>query len=189
MTKSSANFSFTKVIFSIFDKLSFDILTPNHFNSMFETLIADLPTSYDAATGQLFGGKTPIICGCFLFINSCKCMAYDGGQWSFIASFNQPRVLAPSATVTLSDGEEVMVVSGGSYESAGDLASVEAFDGQSWSLDKVAPLPRQVSEHCMIKVDDSVLMTIGDLEFSNGITNSSNFYDGNTNSWTPGFNY
>jgi hypothetical protein len=85
--------------------------------------------------------------------------------------------------------EEVMVVSGGSYESAGELASVEAYDGQSWSLDKVAPLPRQVSEHCMIKVDDSVLMTIGGVEFSNGITNSSNFYDGNTNSWTPGFNY
>jgi uncharacterized Fe-S cluster-containing protein len=116
-------------------------------------------------------------------------MAYDGGQWSFIASFNQPRVLAPSATVTLSNGEEVMVVSGGSYETAGDLVSVEAFDGKSWSLDKVAQLPRKVSKHCMIKVDDSVLMTIGGVEFSNGITNSSNFYDRNTNSWTPGFNY
>ena len=153
--------------------------------------LQDLPYKLAGSTAQLFQGERPIICGGAedSGINACDCFELQEGSWISIASLSTCRRLAPSANVSLQNGDDWFIIAGGSKYAFGDLASVEAFNGNIWSQGKVPSLPRNVGEHCMVMINETTLLSIGGVEFSYdyiGYTSYTNFYNSESNNWSEG---
>lgn len=151
--------------------------------------LQNLPFGIEGATGQLFQGERPIICGGIKssrWVDLCDCFELKGGSWVSIASLSECRRYT-SSSLSLQNGEELLIVAGGSSTSAGDKKSVEAFDGNEWSLEKVSPLPTNVGEHCMVRINESTLLSIGGYS-KFGWTSETNFYDSISNNWYAGPN-
>jgi len=152
--------------------------------------LQNLPFGIEASTGQLFQGQRPIICGgdkSSRFVDLCDCFELKGGSWVSIASLSECRRFASSSlSFQNGNGEELLIVAGGSSTSFGDKKSVEAFDGNEWSLEKVSPLPTSVGEHCMVRINDSTLLSIGGYQNLAKWTSETNFYDSISNNWYAG---
>jgi len=156
--------------------------------------LQNLPFGIEGATGQLFQGQRPIICSgekSSPVMDLCDCFELKGGSWVSIASLSKCRRLAPSSlSLQNGNGEEFLIVAGGSNGSGlyGNVKSVEAFDGKEWSLEKVSPLPTSVGHHCMVKINDSSLLSIGGYQNLAKWTSETNFYDSINNNWYAGPN-
>ena len=150
--------------------------------------LQDLPQGIQGATGQLFQGSRPIICGGIKaerYVDACDCFELKSGRWVPIASLSECRQYAPSLNL-LFQNEEWLIITGGTDTSSELKNSVEAFDGNSWSLEKVSPLPISISGHCMVRVNESTLLSIGGFENNTGYSNNTYFYYSNSNSWNEG---
>ena len=75
------------------------------------------------------------------------------------------------------------MINGG--KNGNQLSSVESYDGKSWDQKRFANLPEVLSQHCMVKINDSMLMSIGGLANSRASGNTY-FFDVLKNTWTNG---
>ena len=127
--------------------------------------LQDLPYKLAGSTAQLFQGERPIICGGAedSGINACDCFELQEGSWISIASLSTCRRLAPSANVSLQNGDDWFIIAGGSKYAFGDLASVEAFDGNIWSQEKVPSLPSNVGDIAWLGSMKQLYSQLGEL--------------------------
>ena len=158
-------------------------LDPSHPELICDNL-PNLPENRHAATGQLYKGTLPTVCGGYGIGAGyfSDCHQFQNGTWNPIASMSGKKSQMESFVVS-KDDEESFVVAGGWYGEG--LSTAESFDGQKWNEDQFEDLPEPVFRHCLVKVNNTMLISTG------GRINSD--YSGNTNvlnvldnTWTPG---
>jgi hypothetical protein len=123
--------------------------------------------------------------------DSCDCFTVKDRNWVSMKSLLQCRQY-PSSAVIRFGKKEVMIVAGGFNEfSKSIIKDVEVFDGDRWFNDKVAPMPKPVYRSCLVKLNDTHLISVGGRTTYPSInqTRSSYFYNALDNKWTrgPGF--
>jgi len=142
--------------------------------------LPDLPRGTYDATGQLFMGKIPIICGGGK--SECNCQIFQDGLWNFTPDLRECRIRSTdSATLTNSDGKEVFILIGGRVFN-NDLNTVETFDGAVWNNYYIENRPEPGTGSCSVKINSSTILSIGGFNGSSGIKNTY-FYNGHLNKW------
>jgi len=136
------------------------------------------------ATGQLLNGNIPIICGGTR--NECDCYTYQSNSWKSTPNPTECRKFASSATLKVADEKEVLILAGGADKSKIILKSVESFNGTVWDNQQFEDLPEAVSGNCIVKINSSVLLSIGGVGENSTPTKSTFFFDAHVNKWTPG---
>ena len=137
-----------------------------------------------AGTGQLYKEKTPIIC-------VEECFALENGNWTSIPNLTGNGL---RTSVVFKDPikpeEDVLLVAGGNWNHTNPLKEVLSFDGNSWNEDRLASLPEAVLGNCLVKINDSMLMSIGGTIGWGlwGTTWKTHFFDTNRNYWFKGPN-
>ncbi len=146
--------------------------------------LPDMPLGLWGATGQLFQGKTPIICGGGNGADyRSDCHSFKNGTWNQIASLSEQKYWSASATF-LYGKDEILLMTGG--KNGTELYStVESFDGQIWNRETFTDLPESVFLHCLVKINNSMLLQIGGSYYSTQ-TGKTYFFDINENKWLPG---
>ena len=121
--------------------------------------LPDLLLGLDAAVGTLFRGTSIIICGGYSTGYERRCNSLENGVWKSMASFPDERYASYSAilSATGSENDEIMFVAGG----APYTSSVESFDGKIWNQTIYANMPTPTFGGCMVKINSSMLMSIG----------------------------
>ncbi len=155
----------------------------------------NFPAKVFAAIGGLGFKGNPIICGgwpnsffkkCYSlegFLNDVRsnmCYSLEKNVWVSSASMNSVRVYAAAAL--LQDGK--LLVTGG-YDSPGSyLNSAEILTEEGWESN-IPPLPVTIYGHCMVTVNSTTVMAIG--EYQNGLISGKPFYfTFGKESWTEG---
>ena len=147
--------------------------------------LPDFPLQLETATGQLFRGTTPILCGGSNGVLYKNCFALENGNWNPIASLSEGKYGLGSGALTLPNtSEEIMLVFGG-FSSSGLLATVESFDGVTWNGDGIADMAEPVWLHCVVKINSTTLFSIGGFS-SLGRTDETWFYNIDRNEWYAG---
>lgn len=148
----------------------------------------DLPTfprSTLGAIGQLFKGHTPIICG---GVFHCECYTLSDGAWTLIEPLNTCRHYASSVLLSLQTGETIdehLVVIGGTKAPADVISSVEIFNGSSWLEGIIADRPKEQTQFCTVRINDTSLISLGGVS---GSAIETFFYNSVENQWTQGPN-
>ena len=146
-----------------------------------------LPSVTYGATGKLFQGQTPIICGGYYpFEYYCDCYALANGSWANIDQLETCRSFSSSVLLTLDHpvpSEEHLLVIGGSIGSIETATSVEDFDGKTWRKGMVANMPRPQTQFCTVRINETNIISIGGLI---GSQQSTFFYNSADNEWTEG---
>ena len=102
-------------------------------------------------------------------------------------TLNENRAYGASAEITVG-GNEYKLIVGGNDGSTG-LATVEAFNGNSWSNSIISSLQYITSDECIVKLDENTLFVMGGVLNNNrGPTRTTFFYDVTANKWTSGNN-
>jgi hypothetical protein len=153
--------------------------------------LPDLPVAVYAATGQLFNQKHPIICGGYNDTRyHCECHSFRDGAWHYIPSLNDCRGYSTSAVFSNPNSnaadDEILYISGGKGEAV--LSTVESFDGNKWNETMFDDLPTTIMEHCLVKINDTMLMQIsGSVSvLFEDTTDRTYFFDIIQNKWTSG---
>jgi hypothetical protein len=153
--------------------------------------LPDLPIGLDGATGALFQGTTPIICGGYNFgYYYCDCYALQNGSWNPIASLKECKQSPQSTTIRLSNRESTddLIVTGG-WMNGISSQTVESFNGETWNQNIFNSLPNPVFGHCLVKISDSILVSAGgafDNEYPDMITDETFFFNSHNNEWSKG---
>ena len=158
--------------------------------------LPDYPFYVSRATGQLYNNKYPVICGGEIsypkYVTICDCFSLKDGSWKGIASLTECRDSAASALFSNPNNneEDILLITGGRNGRNGRNASstVESFDGKIWSRNVFAHLPTPISDHCLVKINNTMLLQIGgtlDTSYS-GATANTYFFDILMNMWSPG---
>ena len=154
--------------------------------------LPDLPIGLDGATGGLFEGTTPIICGGYNFgYYYCHCYALQNGSWNPIASLNECKQSPQSTTLSLPNRENTgdFIVTGGWMNGGIASETVESFNGETWQQNIFSPLPNPVFGHCLVKINDSMLLSVGgafDNEYPVMVTGETYFFNSHCNEWLKG---
>ena len=147
----------------------------------------DLPFPVNGGTGQLYGGDTPILCGGYNNGNdSCDCLAFKNGSWQDISKLSNCRRFSAGATLPNlfeNDSEEMMLVIGGRNDD-GYFSNVESFDGKVWRVGLVTDLPIAVTQLCVVKINETTLMSMGGSAY--GDVKETFFYNAVDNEWSSG---
>ena len=125
--------------------------------------LPDLPTTIHRAIGHLYVKTTPIICGGYTNVYSSECHTFVNGTWMSSPSLNEARGYSASVIFS-SEGrveDDIILITGGQNNVEGVLSTVESFDGQIWNETMFADLPTTILLHCMVKINNSMLMLIG----------------------------
>jgi hypothetical protein len=140
------------------------------------------------ATGQLYSGITPTICGGYYGNFICECNQLVNGTWNLIASMNECKGEFASAVVSNPNTQDDMLVVSGGLTSWHSLAAVEVFEGQTWNIKQFVAMPVATSGHCMVKVNNTVLYAIGGFKYGDTTSSTQNSYFFNLleNKWTSG---
>ena len=148
--------------------------------------LPDLPYGLWGAMGQLYQGKTPVICGGGDGPDyKSDCHSFENGIWNKIANMNEPRYWA--ASTTFSQGEDDILLMTGGQNKDGYLSTVESFDGQTWNLGRFSDMPESIKSHCLVKINNSMLFQIGGFKDSSYTdTGKTYFFDIIENQWLPG---
>ncbi len=147
--------------------------------------LPDIPLGVRGASGVLFNKSEPMYCGGSNGTTLCNCYVLREHEWQSIASLSICRRFSASAFISAPTPK--YAIAGGSKTNYGDQDIVESFDGNTWQMMK--SLPKPVGEHCMVAINESVLLSIGG--FNDGTkkeTSKTHFYDFITNTWSPGPN-
>jgi len=125
--------------------------------------LPDFPFGIRFATGQLYNRKTPIICGGSGSSYHCECHSLKDGAWQSIQSLNECRDALASAVFSNpnnNEGDDILLITGG-YDGSTTLSTVESFDGNVWNQNIFADLPTTIELHCMVKINNTMLLQIG----------------------------
>ncbi len=148
--------------------------------------LPNFPVGLEGGTGQLFHGRTPIICGgvdSITHLNSGDCYAFMDGVWNKISSLHEPRRYASSTLVSLENQEEFLMITGG--RNSNSLKSVESFSYIDWDQNLFSDMLHIIWKHCLVKINSTTLLSIGGSE-DGGPTSKTSFYNVEKNSWTSG---
>jgi hypothetical protein len=150
--------------------------------------LPDLPHGMQTATGQLYNGITPTICGGYFAKYICECNQFVNGTWNLIASMNECKGSFASAVVSSPNKQDDMLVVSGGYSGIHALAAVEVYDGQTWNIKQFVAMPVATSCHCMVKINNTVLYAIGGTKTGDTSSSTQNSYFFNLleNKWTSG---
>ena len=151
--------------------------------------LPDLPFVLSGAMGQLYKGKTPIICGGDAgFGTKSDCHSFENGTWNKMASLSVPRESSGSAKFTQGEDEILLITGGYNGKEHEQLSTVDSFDGQTWNQEKFPDLPRPNVHHCMVKMNNSMLLQIGGTYgmYSAVLIRDTYFFDINENRWFEG---
>ena len=152
--------------------------------------LPDFPFGIKFATGQLFNRKTPIICGGLASGSHCECHSLKDGAWQSINSLNECRDALASAVFSNpnnNEGDDILLITGG-YDGSTTLSTVESFDGNVWSQTMFADLLTSIQGHCMVKINNTMLLQIGGTidNSYDGTTDKTYFFDIILNEWIAG---
>jgi hypothetical protein len=128
----------------------------------------------------------PTVCGGYIFGAGYQsdCLQLVNGTWNSIPNTSGPKSSLKSVVISSpEEDKELLVVAGGWYGEY--LSTVESFDGQSWNKNQFEQLPEPVYRHCLVKVNDTMLISIGGSPAPASIGNT-NVFDVLNNKWTPG---
>ena len=142
------------------------------------------PRNTLGSTGKLFKGHTPIICGGVFY---CDCYALTSGTWTRIEPLNTCRHYSSSVLLSLKIGEafdEHLLVIGGSIK-AGHTSTVEVFNGMTWQVGIVADRPKEQTQFCTVRINETNLISLGGVV---GSAENSFFYNSVENQWSEGPN-
>jgi hypothetical protein len=151
--------------------------------------LPDYPFGIQFATGQLYNRKTPIICGGYGGGYHCECHSLKDGAWQSIQSLNECRCAPASAIFSNpndNDEDDILLITGGYDGSV--FSTVESFDGNVWNQTMFADLPTTIDAHCMVKINNTMLLQIGgtvDITYP-GTTENTYFLDIIQNKWISG---
>ena len=145
------------------------------------------PITTVGATGKLFQGQTPIICGGYQEDYLCDCHALTDGAWTSIESLNTCRFYSSSVLLSFPIGktldEHLLVIGGASNQDY--TAKVEAFDGKTWQDSTIPDRPSSETQFCNVRINETTLLSLGGpIDFMK----RSFFYNSLENSWTLGPN-
>ena len=149
--------------------------------------LPDFPFVLHGAVGHLFRGTTLIICGGASNIQfENRCHSLENGAWKSMPSTNETRHGTSSAVLsqTGSEMDDILIIAGG-YP---PTSSVESFDGKIWNETKFSKMPTTFNMGCMVKINNSMLMSIGGAKFSdpNDPVGETNFFNVIENKWFAG---
>ena len=142
--------------------------------------LTDVPVKVYGASGILFDSK-PMFCGGNDGPAECDCFEYEQSQWWSVAAMPTCRWLSGSASlINQEDHKSRFVIAGGTIGGGNALSNVESYDGTSWS--SLPNLPSPLYDHCMVAVNETVLLSIGGFP----LTTKTFFYNAELNQWLPG---
>ncbi len=149
----------------------------------------NLPFGIQSATGQLYNRKLPIICGGYDGSYHCECHSLKDGAWQSIQNLNECRAYSASAVFSNpndNDEDDILLITGGYDGSV--FSTVESFDGNVWNQTIFADLPTTIDVHCMVKINNTMLLQIGGTIDNNfrGTTDKTYFFDIIQNKWIAG---
>jgi hypothetical protein len=103
---------------------------------------------------------------------------------------NECRYATASAIFTNpknNEDDDILLITGGNDESK-VLSTVESFDGNVWNQTMFADLPTTIDFHCMVKINNTMMLQIGGtIDFSYaGTTENTYFFDIIQNKWIAG---
>jgi len=148
--------------------------------------LPDLPFKLVGLAGQLYRGSKPLLCGGLgeQFV-SCDCYTYEYGGWKKIESLLNCTYLSSSATFTLPNKEEILFLTGGSSDRQ-EIPTVQSYNGSYWSKEMFSDLSEPNWKHCLVKINNSLLLLIGGHTPENPATGNTFFFHIDENKWTPG---
>jgi len=149
----------------------------------------NLPVGLYGSVGSLLK-ENPIVCGGYSDKIENRCYSFDKGAWKSILSMNAIRY-APggiSFSLTGNTKDDIFIVSSGTGSDWQTQSTVESFDGVSWNQTKFLNLPFPLTAGCMIKLSNSMMMSIGGTKKNNAIdsTGETNFLNIMKNTWVAG---
>jgi hypothetical protein len=152
--------------------------------------LPDFPFSIQFATGQLYNRKTPIICGGVGGSYHCECHSLKDGAWQSIQSLNECRYATASAVFSNpnnNEDDDILLITGG-RKGGSVFSTVESFDGNLWNQTMFADLPTTIGFHCMVKINNTMLLQIGGTidGYYSGTTDKTYFFDIILNEWISG---
>ena len=139
------------------------------------------------ASGMLLDDSVPMFCGRTELItnsNKCECFGYNQSEW--IAIPGPPTCEYYSASAKLIDqvdGKTRFVIAGGDIYKD-QFNDVHAYDGKTWQ--SLPDLPSPVSQHCIVAINDTVLLSIGGRSLEHDEKNKTYFFNSEVNRWFPG---
>jgi hypothetical protein len=151
--------------------------------------LPNLPLSLYASLGGLLKG-TPVICGGYSGQFEKGCNSFEHGAWKPFLSMTVSRY-APgtiSFSQTGSEKDNILFVAAGTGRDGQTQSTVEAFDGINWNQTKYSNLPFSIMGNCMVKFNNSMLMSIGGSKKHNQAdsTGETNVFDVIQNKWFTG---
>ena len=152
--------------------------------------LPDFPFSIRFATGQLYNRKTPIICGEIGGSYHCECQSLKDGAWQSMQNLNECRYALASALFSNpnnNEDDDILLITGG-YDRSTTLSTVESFDGNLWNQTMFADLPTTIGLHCMVKINNTMLLQIGGTidNIYPGTIDKTYFFDIIQNKWIAG---
>jgi len=121
--------------------------------------LADIASGVTSASGLLFDDSMPMYCGGYYSFYKCECFGYKEGEWMPLAPISPCRHFSGSAPLVMHQDQKPAFVLAGGYGINGILSKVEYFDGSIWN--SLPALPEPVYGHCMVAINDTVLLLIG----------------------------
>lgn len=172
--------------------------------------LPDLPNGLKGPTGQFFNKSIPVICGGIPLGDKdlCECFAFvrdqgileeiDGnatlpsGEWVTHTSPTSCGTHSKSVSLTAGENKEnlekndLWLLTGGLAGGVTPVNRVETFDGQSWKSNAVKSLPIPVYLHCLVRLNDTILFSIGGTTPVDSASGATYAYDNDDNTWTRG---
>jgi hypothetical protein len=147
-------------------------------------ILPDLPTTMIPMAGYLFNGTDPIICGAVESPCSNPCYLLQKGNWSEISHLNNCRFFF--SILSFNHQTKYKLITSGGTEDQEYFSTVEYFDGNKWTIDQNIKLPEALADHCMVKLNNSLLMLIGGENSEQNLTSRTWFLNTLSGNWSKG---
>jgi hypothetical protein len=104
-----------------------------------------------SASGLLYSGTNPIICGTLSSPPSTNhCYLFENGNWSEMAHLNIDREDFLMSTFILQNKYKLLASGGYKIQGRQYVSTVEYFDGSNWTVDQHFSLPEAIADHCIV---------------------------------------
>ena len=128
----------------------------------------------------------PTLCGGYIIAVGYQsdCLQLENGSWNLIPNLSGKKSQMKTVVVSSPEEDNELIIGVGGWYNA-YLTTVESFDGQSWNKNQFEDLPEPIYAHCLVKVNDTMLIFIGGSNSPNATVNT-NVFDVLNNKWTSG---